>query len=119
MPLTSRSLVEAPSIAATAVRAFFAAVATGDMAAVALTLHPDNANLAGGWASYGASLRIAGAKQAILNLYCLGTIYAPRLDLTTSVCQATVDASTYLVTTRAVADAEDRVSNILPLWTNP
>jgi hypothetical protein len=119
MPVTCRSLTDAPLIAARAVRAFFAAVATGDAAPVAAALHPDNANLAGGWASYGLSLRNAGVKLDVINLYCLGTIQAPRLDLTTSVCQVTVAVSTYIVTTRALTNDEDRVSAVLPLWSNP
>jgi hypothetical protein len=116
MTITSRSLILDPSIAAAAVRRFFAAVSSGDVASVSAALHSTKQALACGWASYGASLKATGCAGGVRILYHLGGISGPSMDHQFSVVQATVGPSTYLVVTRAVSDDEDRVCDVVPLF---
>ena len=115
-PITSRSLTAGPCIAADAVRHFFDAVRAADPGSVAAAMHPTKQAGAGGWASYGASLKAAGFPIMVRTCLCMGSIVGPSLDLLFQAVQVSVDNSTYLITTRAVTDTEDRVCDVVPLF---
>jgi hypothetical protein len=114
--ITSRSLTAGPCIAADAVRHFFDAVRAADPGAVAAAMHPTKRASAGDWTAYGAHLKAAGFPIMVRTCLCMGSIIGPSLDLLFQVVQVSVDNSTYLITTRAVTDTEDRVCDVVPLF---